>query len=68
MNAKVGEIYQHYKGGIYTVLHIAEHTETNELFVIYHNESGKVWARPKEWDPYLGTYKVVRNDCTKYGL
>lgn len=51
MKAKVNKTYQHYKGDIYTLLHIAEHTETNELFVIYSNEEGKVWARPKDmWE------------------
>jgi hypothetical protein len=45
-------IYKHYKGGLYRVLHIAKHTETNESLVIYRRISpvvvdGKVWARPE---------------------
>lgn len=39
--------YEHFKGGIYTVFHVAEHTETNEPFVIYKNpHSDTIWARP----------------------
>lgn len=39
--------YRHFKGKEYTALGIAEHTENNELLVIYvSNEDGKVWARP----------------------
>jgi len=38
--------YQHYKGNIYTVLHIATHSETGEQLVAYQNSEGKVWVRP----------------------
>lgn len=41
-------IYQHYKGGKYKVLMVAQHTENpNEELVIYESlETGKIWARP----------------------
>lgn len=41
-------IYQHYKGNIYKVLHIAKHSETLEDMVIYQdvNNPDKIWARP----------------------
>ena len=45
----VGKTYRHYKSGDrYTVLSIAEHSETNEVFVVYQAEYGnrKVWIRP----------------------
>jgi len=29
-------VYRHYKGNYYYVMDIAEHTETNELMVVYH--------------------------------
>jgi hypothetical protein len=36
-------IYRHYKGGLYQVLGVGQHTETNEIVVIYiplqHEES-----------------------------
>ncbi len=28
-------VYRHYKGGLYTVLHIGTHTETQEQLVVY---------------------------------
>jgi hypothetical protein len=28
-------IYQHYKGGYYQILGVAEHTETSEMMVVY---------------------------------
>ena len=44
----VGKKYRHYKGGLYNVLNIAVHTETEEVLVIYQGvESSKIWARPK---------------------
>lgn len=43
-------MYKHYKGGVYEVLHLAKHTETEELMVIYRSltdyKSPEVWARP----------------------
>lgn len=39
--------YKHFKGGIYTVLFIAEHTETGELHVVYKNpDLDTIWIRP----------------------
>jgi len=54
MEAKVGKIYQHYKGKKYFVSNIVKHTETKEELVVYRpystNLSGLVeeqWARPR---------------------
>ena len=40
--------YRHYKGGEYTVLGIARHSETEELLVAYRPEYGEraLWVRP----------------------
>jgi hypothetical protein len=40
--------YRHYKGGEYQVMGIAQHSETNELLVVYRPlyGEGALWVRP----------------------
>jgi len=40
--------YRHYKGGEYTVLGVARHSETEELVVVYRPDYGEggLWVRP----------------------
>ena len=42
--------YRHFKGGMYEVVAIAKHSETEEELVIYRNlqDPKKIWARPLE--------------------
>jgi len=52
---KVGHIYKHFKGDMYIIVDIAEHTETGESMVIYKALYGnyKVYARP--YDMFAST-------------
>jgi hypothetical protein len=43
--------YRHFKGGIYTVLYIARHSEDESEQVVYKNSKNQTWVRPlKEWN------------------
>lgn len=48
MNVVEGGLYRHYKDKLYRVLHVARHSETEELLVIYQALYGEygIWARP----------------------
>jgi len=54
------EKYQHYKGGKYEVICLANHTDNNEPLVIYKSLSfGSTYARPlKEWVEMISTQKA----------
>lgn len=42
-------IYQHYKGGLYKVLFLSKHTETDEILVNYQSiHFGSYYSRPLE--------------------
>lgn len=44
---EIGKTYEHYKGGLYEVITLATHTETNETLVIYKSLLfGSIYARP----------------------
>ena len=54
---KPGEKWKHYKGGQYEIVCMCNHTDTNEVLVIYRSLSfGGFHARPfSEWN------EVVKN-------
>lgn len=55
-----GEKYQHYKGGKYKVICLANHTDNNEPLVIYKSLSfGSIYARPlTEWIEMINPQKA----------
>lgn len=49
-----GEIYLHYKGNKYVVLHIGKHTENLKEMVVYKAiDNDIIWIRP--YDMFNGT-------------
>ena len=47
MSLLTGKFFRHYKGGIYYVLNLSIHTETNEILVNYISlNDGEHWSRP----------------------
>ncbi len=40
--------YRHFKGGIYTLLAVGRHSETEALHVVYRAADGRIWVRPLE--------------------
>lgn len=67
MEAIIGERYQHYKGGEYTVIAIPRHSETLEEMVVYQAEYnspefGKeaVWVRPRVMFEEMVLYNGTR--------
>jgi hypothetical protein len=53
-----GQVWQHYKGGHYEIVAMCNHTDTNEVLVIYKSLSfGGFHARPySEW------HDVIRDE------
>lgn len=45
-NIRPSQRYKHYKGGLYTIVCLATHTETKEQLVVYTDAFGAYWARP----------------------
>jgi hypothetical protein len=57
-----GEKWQHYKGGVYEIVAMCNHTDTNEVLVIYKSMSfGGFHARPySEWHNQVGETEVMK--------
>ena len=60
---------RHFKGNLYDVIGEALHSETGETLVLYVNEKGQVFARPKKmfWDKVVNRFghKVDRFQIIK---
>lgn len=42
----MSDVYRHYKGGIYNVIGMGIHTETQEELVFYEDTKGLLFAKP----------------------
>ena len=54
-------LYRHYKGGLYTLIAVGRHSETEEWLAIYRSEAameqggGGIWVRPLAmWNELVG--------------
>src|SRR5271157_4969797 len=58
--------YRHYKGNEYSVLGVAQHSETLEELVVYRQEYGEhgLWVRPKGM--FLETVKVDGQEVLRF--
>ena len=61
-------IYRHYKGNLYHVLHTAQHSETEEMLVVYRCLYGEygVWVRPLAM--FTETVKVDGKQVARFEL
>ncbi len=59
---KPGGIYRHYKGGLYEVLFLSKHTETDEILVNYKSlHFGSFYSRPLDsWNEKLDNSESTR--------
>jgi hypothetical protein len=58
--------YCHYKGGLYEVLGVARHSETEEELVVYrplYGEGG-LWVRPRAM--FLETVRINGQDVPRF--
>ena len=43
---KLNQTFRHHKGGIYTLLHIAQSESDGSQQAVYRGTDGKIWVRP----------------------
>ncbi|MEH3055401.1 MAG: DUF1653 domain-containing protein [Patulibacter minatonensis] len=49
-------LYRHYKGGMYVLMGVSRHSETEELLVVYRAADDRLWVRPLSmWSELVAT-------------
>ena len=63
-----GEVWQHYKGGQYEIVCMCNHTDTDEVLVIYRSLSfGGFHARPfSEWHERVGETSLRKTPIYRF--
>ena len=51
-----GDKYKHFKGGIYEIIGNAKHSETDQDFIVYTDESGEIWVQPSLL--FFGNFRI----------
>lgn len=65
--ARMNNIYQHYKGGLYRVLGEVLHTNDESELVIYESlQDGRWWARPKA--EFFGKVETPEGTISRFAL
>ncbi len=62
--AVVEGTYRHFKGGLYEVIGVAKHSETEEELVVYRNAAGDLWVRPLAM--FTGTTMVDGEEVPRF--
>lgn len=58
--------YRHFKGGIYELLYIGEHSETQERMVVYRSAEGRVYIRP--YDMFFSNVSVDGVEMARFTI
>jgi len=68
-NIRIGR-YRHFKGREYQVLHLAKHSETQEIMVVYQALYGEreIWVRPASmWNETVEQDGRIQKRFTQIG-
>lgn len=59
-------LYRHYKGGLYTLLHVGRHSETEEWLVVYRSEAQAARGEPAIWIRPLALWREAADGAPRF--